>query len=86
MATAKKKAPTTEERWLTLDEVRAEINKGAERPIIVKGSELKGRIMKRVSTGSIAYDVGFGDLSYFNRCFRRAYGATPSGVRSGEAL
>jgi len=35
---------------------------------------------------SIAYDVGFGDLSYFNRCFRRAYGATPSGVRSGEAL
>ncbi|MBR0857478.1 AraC family transcriptional regulator [Bradyrhizobium liaoningense] len=35
---------------------------------------------------SIAYDVGFGDLSYFNRCFRRAYGATPSDVRSGEAL
>ncbi len=32
---------------------------------------------------SIAYDVGFGDLSYFNRCFRRAYGATPSDVRSG---
>lgn len=35
---------------------------------------------------SIAYDAGFGDLSYFNRCFRRAYGATPRGVRSGEAL
>lgn len=35
---------------------------------------------------SIAYDVGFGDLSYFNRCFRRAYGATPTGVRSGVAL
>jgi AraC-like DNA-binding protein len=34
---------------------------------------------------SIAYDVGFGDLSYFNRCFRRAYGATPSDVRSGTA-
>ncbi|MBC9983080.1 AraC family transcriptional regulator [Bradyrhizobium sp. INPA_01384B] len=31
---------------------------------------------------SIAYDVGFGDLSYFNRRFRRAYGATPSDVRS----
>jgi len=27
---------------------------------------------------AIAYDVGFGDLSYFNRCFRRAYGVTPS--------
>ncbi|MCP3382405.1 MULTISPECIES: AraC family transcriptional regulator [unclassified Bradyrhizobium] len=34
---------------------------------------------------SIAYDVGFGDLSYFNRSFRRAYGATPSDVRSGAA-
>jgi AraC-like DNA-binding protein len=34
---------------------------------------------------SIAYDVGFGDLSYFNRCFRRTYGATPSDVRSGTA-
>ena len=34
---------------------------------------------------SIAYEVGFGDLSYFNRCFRRAYGATPSDVRSGES-
>lgn len=34
---------------------------------------------------SIAYDVGFGDLSYFNRSFRRAYGATPSAVRSGAA-
>jgi AraC-like DNA-binding protein len=33
---------------------------------------------------SIAYDVGFGDLSYFNRCFRRTYNATPSDVRSGE--
>ncbi|WP_027551636.1 AraC family transcriptional regulator [Bradyrhizobium sp. Cp5.3] len=32
---------------------------------------------------SIAYDVGFGDLSYFNRCFRRTFGATPSDVRSG---
>ena len=34
----------------------------------------------------IAFECGFSDLSYFNRCFRRAYGATPSGVRSGEAL
>jgi AraC-like DNA-binding protein len=34
---------------------------------------------------SIAYDVGFGDLSYFNRCFRRLYGVTPSGVRNGDA-
>ncbi|WP_208764461.1 helix-turn-helix transcriptional regulator [Bradyrhizobium guangxiense] len=38
------------------------------------------------TVSSIAYDVGFGDLSYFNRCFRRTYNATPSDVRSGGAL
>jgi AraC-like DNA-binding protein len=30
---------------------------------------------------SIAYDVGFGDLSHFNRRFRRHYGMTPSDIR-----
>nr|WP_249779618.1 helix-turn-helix domain-containing protein [Bradyrhizobium sediminis] len=30
---------------------------------------------------SIAFDCGFGDLSYFNRSFRQRYGLTPSGVR-----
>jgi AraC-like DNA-binding protein len=30
---------------------------------------------------AIAYEVGFGDLSYFNRCFRRLYGATPKDIR-----
>jgi AraC-like DNA-binding protein len=30
---------------------------------------------------AIALDAGFGDLSYFNRSFRRAYGCTPSEVR-----
>ena len=38
---------------------------------------------KRVS--EIAYDVGFGDLSYFNRCFRRLYGASPQDVREAAA-
>jgi AraC-like DNA-binding protein len=32
---------------------------------------------------AIAYAAGFGDLSYFNRCFRRRFGATPSQVRCG---
>jgi AraC-like DNA-binding protein len=31
--------------------------------------------------GKVALEAGFGDLSYFNRAFRRRYGATPSEVR-----
>ena len=31
---------------------------------------------------AIAFDVGFGDLSYFNRTFRRRFGGTPSEVRA----
>lgn len=34
-----------------------------------------------LSISAIAYASGFGDLSYFNRAFRRCYGATPSEVR-----
>jgi AraC-like DNA-binding protein len=34
---------------------------------------------EKIST--IAYDCGFGDVSYFNRSFRRSYGAAPSDVR-----
>ena len=32
--------------------------------------------------GAIAYDVGFGDLSHFNKMFRRRFGATPSDIRA----
>jgi AraC-like DNA-binding protein len=35
------------------------------------------------SISAIAFEAGFDDLSYFNRCFRRRYGATPSDVRAG---
>jgi AraC-like DNA-binding protein len=35
----------------------------------------------RRSIGEIAYDCGFGDISYFNRSFRRAFGITPSDLR-----
>jgi AraC-like DNA-binding protein len=37
---------------------------------------------------SIAYEVGFGDLSYFNRAFRRRFERTPRDVRvdAGRAL
>ncbi|WP_143278229.1 AraC family transcriptional regulator [Bradyrhizobium sp. UFLA03-84] len=30
---------------------------------------------------AVAFEVGFGDVSYFNRTFRRQYGAPPSDVR-----
>jgi AraC-like DNA-binding protein len=33
------------------------------------------------SISAVAYEAGFGDLSYFNRTFCRRYGATPSDVR-----
>src|ERR1700742_4671089 len=35
---------------------------------------------------AIAYDVGFGDLSYFNRRFRRQYGMTPREVRGDKSM
>lgn len=31
-------------------------------------------------TSSIAYEAGFSDLSYFHRCYRRAFGASPKSV------
>jgi AraC-like DNA-binding protein len=37
---------------------------------------------QKIST--IALDIGFGDLSYFNRAFRRRYGMTPSELRSAN--
>jgi AraC-like DNA-binding protein len=33
------------------------------------------------SISELVYDCGFGDLSYFNRAFRAAFGETPSDVR-----
>ena len=34
---------------------------------------------------SLAYDVGFGDLSYFNKVFRGMFGMTPSEMRQARA-
>ena len=31
---------------------------------------------------AVALDCGFGDISYFNRAFRRRYGVAPSDVRA----
>jgi AraC-like DNA-binding protein len=36
--------------------------------------------------GQIAAEAGFAHLSYFNRAFRRRYGATPSDIRRRAGL
>jgi AraC-like DNA-binding protein len=36
---------------------------------------------RSMKISAIAFDAGFGDLSYFNRTFRRRYGVSPSDVR-----
>jgi AraC-like DNA-binding protein len=41
------------------------------------------RLAERTIT-DIASEAGFGDLSYFNRAFRRLYGETPSDTRAGS--
>ncbi|EKF41928.1 AraC family transcriptional regulator [Nitratireductor indicus C115] len=38
-----------------------------------------------LTVSEIAMSAGFGDLSWFNNCFRRTYGRTPSDIRA-EAL
>jgi AraC-like DNA-binding protein len=42
---------------------------------------LAGRQWANSSITAIAFAAGFGDLSYFNRTFRRRFGITPSEVR-----
>jgi AraC-like DNA-binding protein len=42
---------------------------------------LTDRRLAARNIASIAFECGFGDLSYFNRTFKRLYGARPSEVR-----
>jgi AraC-like DNA-binding protein len=44
---------------------------------------LKEPRLRLMTISTIAFSVGFGDLSYFNRSFRRRFGATPSELRHG---
>jgi AraC-like DNA-binding protein len=47
--------------------------------------DLRNPLHLRRAISTIAFDLGFNDLSYFNRAFRRRYSATPSDVRNGAA-
>jgi AraC-like DNA-binding protein len=52
------------------------------RLIAAQGMMLNPRFADH-NISAIALQCGFGDISYFNRCFRLRYGATPSKVRGG---
>jgi AraC-like DNA-binding protein len=49
-------------------------------------ARVHGRLIDQRFAGhlisTIAFEAGFGDLSYFNQAFRRRYGATPSDIRA----
>jgi AraC-like DNA-binding protein len=47
-----------------------------------KAAELLANGEGRVS--DIAFECGFNDLSYFNRCFRRRFGLTPTAARGNH--
>lgn len=44
---------------------------------------LRNPLHSRRAISTIAFELGFNDLSYFNRTFRRRYSATPSEIRDG---
>jgi len=44
---------------------------------------LRNPLHSRCAISTIAFELGFNDLSYFNRTFRRRYNATPSEIRDG---
>jgi AraC-like DNA-binding protein len=43
---------------------------------------LRNPLLAERTISAIAYEAGFGDLSHFNRAFRRRYGETPSDIRA----
>ena len=42
---------------------------------------LSDPLLAERTISAVAYEFGFGDLSHFNRAFRRRYGETPSDIR-----
>jgi AraC-like DNA-binding protein len=46
--------------------------------------QLGDPLRDRSTIADIALAAGFSDISYFNRCFRRRFGDSPSGVRAAS--
>lgn len=67
---------------------RGRCDGGLERPGLERSRRLLRNPRHATATiatiASIAHAYGFGDLSYFNRTFRRGYGTTPSDFRNGS--
>jgi AraC-like DNA-binding protein len=57
-----------------------------ERRLDKASALLRDRRSYRRKIADIAVQVGFTDLSYFNRAFRRRFGATPSDIRAAASL
>lgn len=47
---------------------------------------LTDRRCDHLSVADIAFAAGFGDVSHFNRTFRRRFGDTPSGIRAAATM
>ncbi|PWE52881.1 AraC family transcriptional regulator [Metarhizobium album] len=50
---------------------------------LAMAQQMIGRSGEDRPISAIAYEVGFGDLSYFNKAFRRQFGQAPSELRKG---
>jgi AraC-like DNA-binding protein len=67
-------------RAVRLQAILAGIHAGVSDPEFTLGV-LERRLSSRRATSDIAYACGFSDVSYFNRCFRRRFGAPPREFR-----
>ena len=54
-----------------------------ERRLTMAHRLLRDPMRRSQTIARISYECGFSDLSYFNRTFRRRFGATPSDIRWG---
>ena len=52
---------------------------------VLRKDEWIASLSSGYAISTIAFEAGFGDLSYFNHAFRRRYGATPSDIRASRA-
>ena len=54
-----------------------------EQRLLLAHHALSDPTLRHRSISFVAFGLGFGDLSHFNRRFRRRFGLTPSDVRAG---